>query len=62
MKIWKSANIFVFPWKYYEDFTSKNFLRFEICAGEICEKFVYKYSETTEQDKNYPLLFKKFHG
>ena len=23
-------------------------------AREICEKFVYKYSETIECDKNYP--------
>ena len=53
MQIWKSANIFVFVWKYYaEDFTLKHFLLFEICAREICEKFVYKHSETTEYVKN----------
>ena len=28
MQIWKSANIFVFPWKQYvEDLTLKHFLR-----------------------------------
>ena len=29
-----------------EDFTLKKLLRFEICAREICEKFVSKHSET----------------
>ena len=53
MQIWKSANIFVFIWKWYvEDFTSKHLLLFEICAYEICEKFVYKYSETIEYGKD----------
>ena len=52
-QIWKSANIFDFTWKYFvEDFTLKHLLRFEICAREICEKFVYKHSETIESDKN----------
>ena len=51
-QIWKSANIFVFIWKYVEDFTLKHFLLFEICAREICEKFVYKHSETIEHVKN----------
>ena len=32
----------------------KRFLNFEICAREICEKFVYKYSETIEYVKNEP--------
>ena len=51
MQIWKSANVFVFVWKYYvEDFTLKKL--FEICAHEICEKFVYKHSETIEYVKN----------
>ena len=55
LKIWKSANIFVFIWKYcIEDFTLKRLLLFEICEREIREKFVYKYSETTEYVKNYP--------
>ena len=27
---------------------------FEICAREICEKFVYKHSETIEYVKNLP--------
>ena len=53
MHIWKSANIFVFIWKYVEDFTLKHFLLSEICAQEICEKFVYKHSETIEYFKNY---------
>ena len=50
MQIWKSVNIFVFMWKYYV--TLKNLLHFDICAHEIFEKFVYKHSETIEQDKN----------
>ena len=37
----------------------KDLLRFEICAHEICEQFVYKHCETIEQDKNNP-FFKKF--
>ena len=53
MQIWKSANIFVFIQKYYvEDFTLKHFLLFEIYPREICEKFVYKHSETIEYVKN----------
>ena len=31
-------------------FHIKYLLRFEIYAREICEKFVYKHSETIEQD------------
>ena len=30
----------------------KRLLRFEICAREICEKFVNKHSETMEYVKN----------
>ena len=53
MQIWKSAIIFVFIWKYYvEDFTLKPLLLFEVYAREICEKFVYKHSETMEYVKN----------
>ena len=53
MQIWKSANIFVFMWKQYnEDFTLKHLLLFEICTCAICEKFIYKHSETTEYVKN----------
>ena len=52
MQIWKSANMFFFKWKYVEDFTLKHLLRFEICAREICEKYVYKHSETIERVKN----------
>ena len=37
-----------------EDFTLKYLLLFEICPREICEKFVYKHSETIEYVKNYP--------
>ena len=41
MQIWKYANIFVFIRKQYvENFTSKHLLLFEICAREICERFV----------------------
>ena len=35
-----------------EDFTLKLLLYFKICAREICEKFVYKHSETIEYVKN----------
>ena len=35
-----------------EDITLKHILLFEICAHEICEKFVYKHSETIEYVKN----------
>ena len=53
MQIWKSADIFVFMLKKYaEDFTFKHLLLFEICAREICEKCVYKDSETMEYVKN----------
>ena len=48
MQIRKSANFVVFIWKYVEDFTFKHLLLFEICTREICEKFVYKHSETIE--------------
>ena len=48
MQIWKSANIFVFTWKYVPEFTLKGLLYIEICAREICEKFVYKHSDTIE--------------
>ena len=55
MQIWKSANIIVCTWKWFvEDFTLKHLLRFEVPAGETCEKFVYKHSEAIESDKNYP--------
>ena len=56
MQIWKSADFFVFIWKYVEDFTLKHLLLFKICAREICKKFVYKHSETIEYGKS----FKKF--
>ena len=52
MQIWKSAKIFVLIWKYVEDFMLKNVSLSEICALEICEKFVYKHSETIEYVKN----------
>ena len=34
MQISKSTNIFVFIWKYVEDFTVKHLLLFEICERE----------------------------
>ena len=53
MQIWKSTNIFAYIWKQdVEDFSLKHLLLFEICACEICEKFVYKHSETIEYVKN----------
>ena len=46
MQISKASNIFVLIWKQrVEDFTLKHLLLLEIYAREICEKFVYKYSE-----------------
>ena len=65
MQIWKSANTFIFIWKQYvEDFTLKHLLLFEICTHEICEKFVYKHSETIEYVKNLPTFWEinKLHG
>ena len=41
---------------YVEDFTLKHFLLNEIFSCEICEKFVYKHSETEEYAKSYLLL------
>ena len=38
--------------KKVEDFTFKHLLISEIRAREICEKFVYKHSETIEYVKN----------
>ena len=53
MQIWKSAKSFVFLWKYYvEDFTLKQLLLLKTCTCEICEKFVYKHSETIGYVKN----------
>ena len=53
MQIWKSANIFVFTVEYYvKDFTLKHLLLFEICARDVCEKFVYKYSKAIEYVKH----------
>ena len=54
MQIRKSAIIFIFIWKYIEDFILKHLFLFKICAREICEKFVYKHSETIEYFKNEP--------
>ena len=52
MQIWKSAYIFVFIWKWYAgDFTLKHLLLSEICARDMCEKFVYKHSETKKYVK-----------
>ena len=53
MQIWKSANIFAFTRKFsVEHFTLKHFLRFEIIARKICEKFFYKHLEKIEYVKN----------
>ena len=52
MKILKSANIFIFIWKYVKYFKLKQLLPFEIYACEICEKFVYKHSETIDYAQN----------
>ena len=37
---------------YAEDYTLKQFLLFEICTLEICDKFVHKHSETIEDVEN----------
>ena len=42
-----------------EDFTSKHPLLSEKCTSEICEKFVYKHSKTTEYVKNKPTFLRK---
>ena len=53
MQIWKSDNIFVFIWKqYFEDFTFRRPLLFEIYSREMCKKFIYKHSEKLEYAKN----------
>ena len=38
---------------YVEDFTLKQLLLFEICARDICEKFVNKHSRTIEKVENW---------
>ena len=65
IQIWKSANIFVFIWRWYaEDLSLKHLLLFQICAREICEKFAYKHSETIEYVKNWTTFWEccKRHG
>ena len=60
MQIWKSANIYVFIWRWYaEDLTLKHLLLFQ-----ICEKFAYKHSETLEYVKNWTTFWEccKCHG
>ena len=57
MQIWKTVHIFAFIWKLYvQDFNLKHILLFEICARDICKKFVYKHLETTEYLKINLLL------
>ena len=51
MQTWESANIFVFVWKYVEDFTLKK-TYFLTYAHVRREKFVYKHSEAIERVKN----------
>ena len=59
MQIWKSTKIVVFIRKcYVENFTLKHLLPFEICTREICEKLVYKDSQTIEYVKNYQTFLK----
>ena len=58
IQISKSANVFAFMWKeYVEDFTLKHLILFEIMARKVCEKFVYKHSETIEYVKNEPTRY-----
>ena len=57
MCVWKVSFDFQFKIeikieKKKKDFTLKYLLLFEICAFEICEKFVYKHSQAIEYDKN----------
>ena len=52
MKILKSANIFIFIWKYVKYFKLKQLLPFEIYGCEICEKFAYKHSEIIDYAHN----------
>ena len=39
----------VLPPESGKDFTLQHLLRFQICARKICEKFVYKHSDTNIQ-------------
>ena len=57
-----SSSSYVFILKQcVEDFTLKHLLIFEICAIEICEKFVYNYLETIEfVSLLFSLRFRKF--
>ena len=45
-------------------FHIKTAFTFEVCAREICEKFVYIRLEAIEQDKNQPTFYEiyKLHG
>ena len=59
MQIWKSANIFVFIWKYLEDLTLKHLLLFEIWPRKTRESL----STNIQKQQNMlkiSLLFKKF--
>ena len=47
MQVWKSANIFVFIWKW----DVEDFILIHIVLFEVCKKFVYKHSETIEYVK-----------
>ena len=57
MCVWKVSFDFQFKIeikieKKKKYFALKYLLLFEICALEICEKFVYKHSQAIEYDKN----------
>ena len=41
--------------------TLKHLLLFEICAGAICQKLLYKHSETNEYVNNYPTFLRNLH-
>ena len=50
LKIWQYLRLHM-KLIYAEDFTLKHLLLFEMCAREICEKFVYKHTETIKYVK-----------
>ena len=44
--------LYLFKVKYVGNFALKHLVLFEIWAPELCERFVYKHSETIEYVKN----------
>ena len=52
MQIWKSPHMFLFIYKYYlENFAFLILRILELYTPKVCEKFVYKHTETIEYVK-----------